>query len=313
MYNFLISRSSSFTSSSSSYGSNDNCSSSSGQGSCLFKSVFKFSNPGLIYGRYFRETTFDPDRRFDELYPDAITIWKVSKCEYDQVYLPEISELLNKQCYIPILECTRQHIPAFDSYLVDMYHRNDGYDEFDCTTPGFHHLDDFIIDDCQELFTMYPYYFSRQHLIDSLLNGNSLSPFTCTHTCPLGERTVVPTSLTKGVGAGLYSAYNFITFNNTQVDIDKMLIRWSLELTQLVTNFSVTNLIFTFLKVLNEWFDIRDVADKTLQLFNKIYSYLNGSPTQSTSGNSVVATSLVTNLNALSSIQGSAVAILSFW
>lgn len=312
MYNFLISRSSSFTSSSSSsYGSNDNCSSSSEQGSCLFKSVFKFSNPGLIYGRYFRETTFDPDRRFDELYPDAVTIWKVSTCEYDHVYLPEISELLNKQCYIPILECSRQHIPAFDSYLVDMYHRNDGYDEFDCTTPGFHHLDDFIIDDCQELFTMYPYYFSRQHLIDSLLNGNSLSPFTCTHTRPLGNRTVVPTSLTKGVGAGLYSAYNFLTYNNSQVDIDKMLVRWSLELTQLVTNFSVTNLIFTFLKVLNEWFDIREVADKTLQLFNKIYSYLNGPPTQSTSGNSVVATSLITSLNALSSIQGSAVAIAS--
>jgi hypothetical protein len=311
MYNSLISRSSSFTSSSSSYSSNYNGSSSDESGSCVFKSVFKYSNPGLVYGRYFRETTFDPHRNFDDLYPEAITVWKTTRCDNDLVFLPEISKLIMKSCYVPIFECSRNEIPGFDNYLVDMYHRNDEYDEIDYSKPGFHHLDDFIIEDCMELFTLYPYYFSKRPLIESLLNGNSLSPLTCKHVYPIQERTVVPTSLTKGVGAGLYSAYNFITYNNSQVDIDKMLIRWSLELTQLVTNFSVTNLIFTFLKVLNEWFDIRDVADKTLQLFNKIYSYLNGSPTQSTSGNSVVATSLVTSLNALSSIQGSAVAIAS--
>ncbi|UHK03209.1 MAG: RNA helicase [Hangzhou polycipivirus 1] len=276
----------------------------------IMTSMLYHSNPFLLVrtnsGKHFRCLHY-PQRyyQFDE------TV-KFTKCNIEQMFLPKISDLLNEMVYVKLFDCTRNLIENdFDKYLVELYYRDSFEEEYvqpDFDEPGFHHLDGDIANYHIKLHSKLPYYWNDIRYHESVREGRSLSPFTCHHT----RRLLAPTSLMRGIAAGAYSAYEFATIRNTPLSIQQVITKWVIELYQLASNFTISNLILTFLKILNEHFDIQEIFESTKHLFNKAFQYLNSliSKQPSTESN-VVPTSLITDLSTLSTIKTSPLAIAS--
>lgn len=86
---------------------------------------------------------------------------------------------------------------------------------------------------------------------------------------------VVPTSgpmkVIKGIGAGMYSAYNFMSYSQGEDKIVNFIEDWTLDLINLGVNFNLPTIIITFLKLFKMFMPISEFILKLIDLFTKLF------------------------------------------
>lgn len=108
--------------------------------------------------------------------------------------------------------------------------------------------------------------------VDQILYDRFPEPILCRCKRPV---SVSPTSGTlkiiKGIGAGCYSAFNFISFNNNESQIVDIIENWTLDIINLGVNFNLPTIIITFLKLFKNFMPISEFILKLVDIFTKLF------------------------------------------
>lgn len=236
-------------------------------------------------------------------------------CSLVEIQLPQYSSLIEKQVSFDCFECVKSEAEELDFYCVELFFKQQFGNQYEYSDSdyGFHQLDPFLSrflgSDLGNPENIIGRDFS--YLLDNLSNLNTqspITPLTCKHLQGT-EPELIASSLLKGTGAGLYSAYQFMMVSSTQADIEKIIARWVIELAQLATSFTISNLFFTFLKLLNEFFSITSLISYAKDMFIIAYDFLKNISTQHSSEPILRGSSYFTDLPELASYEKSPLAI----
>lgn len=209
--------------------------------------------------------------------------YKWTNCKATLTYLSHYSHLHDVDMYVKHFECT-QISSDFDIYCCDMPTRSPW-----CI---FNNMFDKTWFDAEEDY----FIFCKNRDIDL-----AFDPFKCVEA--------TSGNLLKGLGASAYSAFQLATWRNNEEEISNILARWAIELLQLSLNFTPSNLILSFLKLLTHYIDVTTIIDHTFTLFSSTFEFLQRKFSQQPPSETVEATSLIIDLASLANVKDSVPAL----
>nr|QQN90114.1 nonstructural polyprotein [Soybean thrips bicistronic virus 1] len=271
----------------------------------LIDKIFRISNP--CYSYYDFDGSLKTPNTFSDFYyllPESeqnihlyTPTWpprKHSPCDVAMVKLWQTSEIFEKSIYVKTFDCTLDACYNLDRYIVN----KDGKELFSQFN--------YIINEYVQ--TPLPSYIENVMYYDYKSNGLAFrnDPFHCVEATSLSFSKAL-----KGTAASIYSAYQFSGICDEE-QINRTLTRWGLELVQLMTSFSPLNLTFSFLRLLNDYINVKDIIMVVGKLFHATYEFLSMKVSQQPSSDPCVdATSLDLDLSTLASLKDSTPALAS--
>lgn len=194
-----------------------------------------------------------------------------TECKTVDFHMPRASKFFKKDVFVKMWECSSVE-NYVDNYLVENNHHRDleclrnelrikyGYARYITKNRGQYNL---------EHRYLMAYRWGEQHPL-----------FGCKHMTIKGKPCAIidnckvePTSgsMLKAIGASAYSLYQSATWRNSQFHIEQILERWAIEVVRLLTNFSISNMVLSFLSILTDFTPLSELLPVVFNLFQSTY------------------------------------------